>query len=35
MSKAQKAATKGVMHAKTAARKLSRISKQASKTLSK
>jgi small subunit ribosomal protein S20 len=35
MSKAQKAATKGVMHAKTAARKLSRLSKQASKTLAK
>lgn len=35
MSKAQKAATKGVMHAKTAARKLSRLSKQAAKTLSK
>ena len=35
MSKAQKAATKGVIHAKTAARKLSRLSKQASKTLSK
>jgi small subunit ribosomal protein S20 len=35
MSKAQKAATKGVMHAKTAARKLSRLSKQAAKSLSK
>lgn len=35
MSKAQKAATKGVIHAKTAARKLSRLSKQAAKSLSK
>lgn len=35
MSKAQKAATKGVIHAKTAARKLSRLSKQASKVASK
>ncbi len=35
MSKAQKAATKGVMHAKTTARKLSRLSKQATKVLTK
>ena len=35
MSKAQKAATKGVMHAKTAARKLSRLSQQTSKVASK
>ncbi len=35
MSKTHKAATKGVMHAKTAARKLSRLSSQTSKVASK
>ena len=35
MSKVSKAATKGVMHAKTAARKLSRLSQQTAKTASK
>lgn len=35
MSKVSKAATKGVMHAKTAARKLSRLSKQTAKSISK
>jgi small subunit ribosomal protein S20 len=35
MSKVSKAATKGVMHAKTAARKLSRLSKQTSKSIAK
>lgn len=35
MSKASKAATKGVLHAKTAARKISRLSKQLAKTATK
>ncbi len=35
MSKAAKAATKGVMHAKTAARKLGRLSKQVAKSATK
>ncbi len=35
MSKVSKAATKGVMHAKTAARKLSRLSEQTAKAVLK
>ena len=35
MSKTSKAATKGVMHAKTAARKTSRLAKQATKSATK
>ena len=35
MSKVAKAATKGAVHARTAARKVSRLSKQVSKTASK
>jgi small subunit ribosomal protein S20 len=35
MSKSSKAAVKGVIHAKTAARKLGRLSKQAAKAVAK